>query len=89
VNLLDQSLISSVVGSVERVNRLITVRGIGGIYYGDVGDVVVGRVTKVMQKRWKIDMNSRLDGILLLSSINLPTGELVKEMVYTLSITEN
>jgi len=76
VNPADQSLVASVVGAVERVNRLVTVRGIGGVYYGEVGDVVVGRITKVMQKRWKVDMNSRLDGILLLSAINLPTGEL-------------
>jgi len=65
------------VGAVERVNRLISVKAIGGVYYGEVGDIVVGRITKVMQKRWKVDINSRLDGILLLSSINLPTGELV------------
>jgi len=69
-------LIASVVGAVERVNRLLTVKTIGGIYYGVVGDVVVGRVMKVTQKRWKVDINSRLDGILPLSSINLPTGEL-------------
>ncbi len=75
---MDQSLVASVVGAVDRVNRLVTVRGIGGVYYGEVGDVVVGRITKVMQKRWKVDINSRLDGILLLSSINLPTGELVR-----------
>jgi exosome complex component RRP4 len=49
---------------------------VGGVYYGEVGDVVVGRITKVMQKKWKVDINGRLDGILLLSSINLPTGEL-------------
>lgn len=79
VNPMDQSLVASVVGAVDRVNRLVTVRGIGGVYYGEVGDVVVGRITKVMQKRWKVDINSRLDGILLLSSINLPTGELVND----------
>ena len=73
----DQTLTASLVGTVEKVNRLITVRGVGGIYYGDVGDVVVGRITKVRQKRWKVDIGSRLDGILLLSSINLPSGELV------------
>ena len=76
-NVAEQTLVGSVVGAVERVNRLISVKGIGGVYYGEVGDVVVGRITKVMQKRWKVDINSRLDGILLLSSINLPTGELV------------
>ncbi|KAF2988030.1 hypothetical protein EK904_005606 [Melospiza melodia maxima] len=30
----------------------------------------------VQQKRWKVETNSRLDSVLLLSSINLPGGEL-------------
>jgi exosome complex component RRP4 len=38
--------------------------------------VVVGRITEVQQKRWKVDTNSRLDSVLLLSSVNLPGGEL-------------
>ncbi|XP_033253701.1 exosome complex component RRP4-like [Drosophila miranda] len=34
------------------------------------------RVIEVQQKRWRVDTNSRLDSILLLSSGNLPGGEL-------------
>ena len=30
----------------------------------------------MQQKRWKVDTNSRLDSVLLLSSVNLPGGEL-------------
>jgi len=45
-------------------------------YNGEIGDVVVGRVVEVQQKRWKVDIQSRLDGVLLLSSVNLPGGEL-------------
>ena len=37
-------------------------------YNGEIGDVVVGRVVEVQQKRWKVDIQSRLDGVLLLSS---------------------
>ena len=33
---------------------------------------------KVGQKRWKVETFSRLDSVLLLSSVNLPGGELVK-----------
>jgi len=29
------------------------------------------------QKRWKVDTNARLDSILLISSVNLPGGELI------------
>ena len=46
-------------------------------YVGEVGDVVVGRVIEVQQKRWKVDTFSRLESVLLLSSINLPGGILV------------
>jgi len=72
----DGSLVASVCGTVERVNKLVTVKGVGGVYNGEVGDVVVGRIVKVMQKRWKVDLNASLEGMLLLSSINLPSGEL-------------
>ena len=46
-------------------------------YTGEVGDVVVGRILEVQQKRWKVDTFSRLESVLLLSSINLPGGILV------------
>ena len=46
-------------------------------YAGEVGDVVVGRIVEVQQRRWKVDTFSRLESVLLLSSINLPGGVLV------------
>ena len=73
----EDGLYASVAGTIERVNQLISVRPLKSRYYGEIGDVVVGRVTEVQQKRWKIDTNSRLDSVLLLSSVNLPGGELV------------
>lgn len=68
---------ASVAGVVEQVNRLISVRPIKNRYNGEVGDVVIGRITEVQQKRWKVDTNSRLESVLLLASVNLPGGELV------------
>ena len=35
--------------------------------------------SKVGQKRWKVETFSRLDSVLLLSSVNLPGGELVRK----------
>lgn len=67
---------ASVAGVVQQVNKLISVQPIKNRYDGEVGDVVVGRITEVQQKRWKVDTNSRLDSALLLSSVNLPGGEL-------------
>jgi len=46
-------------------------------YIGQTGDVVVGRIIDVAQRRWKVDTKSKLDSVLMLSSVNLPGGELV------------
>ena len=70
------ALYSSVAGVVQRVNKLITVIPLKTKYQGEIGDVVVGRVTEVQQKRWKVDVNGRLDALLQISSVNLPGGEL-------------
>ncbi|XP_063229426.1 exosome complex component RRP4 isoform X2 [Bacillus rossius redtenbacheri] len=70
------ALTASVAGVVEQVNKLISVRPVKARYNGEIGDVVVGRISEVQQKRWKVDTNSRLDSVLLLSSVNLPGGEL-------------
>ncbi|XP_065829655.1 exosome complex component RRP4-like isoform X2 [Oscarella lobularis] len=72
----DDVIKSSVAGVVERVNRLICVRPLRTRYNGDIGDVVVGRIKEIGQKRWKVDTFSRLDSILMLSSVNLPGGVL-------------
>ena len=93
----DGSLIASVAGVVQRINKLISVKplqsrlinitshNVSSVfvclcvyrYAGEVGDVVVGRIVEVQQKRWKVDTFSRLESVLLLSSINLPGGVLV------------
>ena len=64
-------------GVLEKVNKLVSVRPLKTRYQGEIGDVIVGRITEVQQSRWKVDSNSRLDSVLLLSSVNLPGGELV------------
>ena len=72
----DEVLYASVAGIVDKVNKLISVIPIKTRYNGEIGDVVVGRVVEVQQKRWKVETNCRLDSALLLSSVNLPGGEL-------------
>lgn len=71
----DGMLVAAVAGVVERVNKLVSVRPYKARYAGEVGDVVVCRVVDVGAKRWKVDVNARQKGVLLLSSINLPGGE--------------
>ncbi|GMT03830.1 hypothetical protein PENTCL1PPCAC_26004, partial [Pristionchus entomophagus] len=77
----DGELIATLAGSVQQTNKLITVKPVKSRYNGEVGDVVVGRVVDVQQKRWKVDTSSRLDSSLLLSSVNLPGGELRRKSV--------
>ncbi|EIW78983.1 hypothetical protein CONPUDRAFT_59195 [Coniophora puteana RWD-64-598 SS2] len=70
----NEEVIASVAGTIERVNKLVTVRPISTRYNPEVGDLVVGRITEVQPKRWKVDANSRQDAVLMLSSVNLPGG---------------
>lgn len=69
---------ASVAGILEKVNKLISIRPLKARYNGEIGDLIVGRITEVQQKRWKVDVNAKLDAVLLLSSVNLPGGELVR-----------
>lgn len=67
-------LVASVAGVVEKVNQLISVRPLVSRYIGEVGDIVVGRVTEVGNKRWKVDVNGQQDASLVLSAVTLPGG---------------
>jgi len=70
----EEDVLASVAGTVERVNKLISVRALKSRYNGEIGDLVVGRITEVAAKRWKVDISSRQDAVLMLSSVNLPGG---------------
>ncbi|CAL1292101.1 unnamed protein product [Larinioides sclopetarius] len=72
----NEKICATVAGTVERINKLYSVRPQRSRYNGEVGDVVVGRIVEVQHKRWLVDINARLNAILLLSSVNLPGGEL-------------
>ena len=50
-----ETVISSVAGTIERVNKLVSVRAIGTRYNPEVGDLIVGRITEVWYisvRRW-------------------------------------
>ncbi|XP_009475348.1 PREDICTED: exosome complex component RRP4 [Nipponia nippon] len=42
----EEKLIASVAGAVERVNKLVCVKALKTRYNGEVGDIVVGRITE-------------------------------------------
>eukprot|EP00200_Dunaliella_tertiolecta_P011663 CAMPEP_0202388924 /NCGR_PEP_ID=MMETSP1127-20130417/80199_1 /ASSEMBLY_ACC=CAM_ASM_000462 /TAXON_ID=3047 /ORGANISM="Dunaliella tertiolecta, Strain CCMP1320" /LENGTH=310 /DNA_ID=CAMNT_0048990517 /DNA_START=228 /DNA_END=1160 /DNA_ORIENTATION=- len=73
-HVVDGRLIATLCGVVERVNKLVFVRPLKTRYDAAQGDVVVGRVTELAGKRWKVDLASRHEASLLLSAVNLPGG---------------
>ncbi|EFJ51079.1 hypothetical protein VOLCADRAFT_73556 [Volvox carteri f. nagariensis] len=71
---VDEKLVATVCGVVERVNKLIYVRTLNSRYNAEQGDVVVGRVADIAGKAWRVDLKSRQESKLLLSAVHLPGG---------------
>jgi exosome complex component RRP4 len=69
-----EELLATVSGFVERVNKLVSVRALNSRYQGEIGDVIVGRIVEVADRRWRVDVASRQHSVLMLSSVNLPGG---------------
>jgi exosome complex component RRP4 len=67
-------MFSAIAGRVEKVNKLVSVHALKTRYIPEIGDIVIGRVVEVGFKRWKVDIQSKLNATLLLSSITLPGG---------------
>ncbi|EFH70219.1 hypothetical protein ARALYDRAFT_891345 [Arabidopsis lyrata subsp. lyrata] len=70
-SLINGELLTTVCGVVINVDKLVYVRTLRARYKPEVGDIVVGRVIKVAQSHWKVELNSSQDGVLKLSSINM------------------
>lgn len=71
---LEDKTYSCVAGQISRVNRLLSVIPLRGRYEAETGDHVIGRITEVGPKRWKVDVGCKQDAILMLGSVNLPGG---------------
>lgn len=71
----ESSLRATVTGVVERVNKLVSVCPVQSRYFAEAGDVVVGRVTELAGRRWKLDIGAKQDASLALSAVTLPGGE--------------
>ncbi|CAL5219144.1 g921 [Coccomyxa viridis] len=71
---LDGQLVATECGLVERVNKLVSVRPLRQRYSAALGDIVIGRVTEVAGKRWRLDIGARQEVSLQLSSVDLPGG---------------
>ncbi|AET38721.1 exosome non-catalytic core subunit RRP4 Ecym_3224 [Eremothecium cymbalariae DBVPG len=73
---LENKTYSAVVGTVSRVNRLLSVIPWKGRYSPETGDHIIGRIVEVGNKRWKVDIGGKQFAILMLGSVNLPGGVL-------------
>ncbi|KAK9456530.1 hypothetical protein V1511DRAFT_450183, partial [Dipodascopsis uninucleata] len=65
---------SSVVGTISRVNKLLSVSALRGRYVPEVGDHVVGRIVDVGPRNWRVDIGAKQAAVLMLGSVNLPGG---------------
>lgn len=71
-------IIATVAGTIQKTNKLLSVRPIRARYTPEIGDLVIGRIIEVMPKRWRVDVGAPVLAGLPLSAINLPGGILRK-----------
>ncbi|KAF2458562.1 hypothetical protein BDY21DRAFT_205889 [Lineolata rhizophorae] len=69
---------STVAGTILKTNKLLSIVPLRARYTPEIGDLVVGRIVEVQQRRWRVDVAAPLLAALPLSAINLPGGTLRK-----------
>ena len=73
---VERQLNASLAGVIDHIGSLVSIRPLRTRYQAKIGDVIVGRIKKVEQNRWKVDIGGHLYANLNLTSIDLPGGEL-------------
>lgn len=67
------TIVSTYFGKKNIINKLITIEPAFPLRYSpEIGDVVVGRIIEIFNKKWRVETNSRFETSLSLSAINLP-----------------
>ncbi|KAK0108351.1 exosome non-catalytic core subunit rrp4 [Cadophora gregata] len=69
---------ATVAGTIQKTNKLVSVRPLRARYNPEIGDLVIGRIVEVQAKRWRVDVGAPVLAGLPLSAINLPGGILRK-----------
>lgn len=72
----DGNIYAGVAGVVQIVSSFLSVKTYLGRYIPYAGQMVIGRVRRVLRDRWLIDIGGCKEANLLLSSVNLPGSEL-------------
>ena len=71
----DGRLVSTLSGTVQRINKLVKVQPPKARYVGEIGDIVAGRVLEVLPRRWKVDINATASATLRLDNVQLENNE--------------
>ncbi|KAI5180669.1 exosome complex component RRP4 [Nematocida sp. AWRm80] len=66
--------IASVQGKVQQIDRLLRIESDSPWYTPYIGDLVIGRITAIANKRWYVDINAKLETVLMLTAINLESN---------------
>lgn len=68
------TITSTVAGHLHKTNKLLSVQPLRARYTPEIGDLVIGRIVSVGQKKWTVDIAAPMLAGLPLSAINLPGG---------------
>jgi exosome complex component RRP4 len=55
---VNNDIFASVAGVVHKIDNVVCVKPLKSQYTPNIGDVVIGRVVNVENKRWTVDINS-------------------------------
>ncbi|KAG9393226.1 exosome subunit Rrp4 [Carpediemonas membranifera] len=72
----DTHLVSSLCGISSQLHKLTFMTSFKTWYQPRVGDIVIGRIVSIEGRKWKVDVGAPQHGRLMISSVNLPGGEL-------------
>ena len=59
------------IGYVQQTDKLMSVVPLKSRYACKTGDIVIGRVTEIVNKKWKIDINSSDSASLHLNAVKI------------------
>jgi len=64
---------STYMGTVDKINKLVAVKPCNKFRHGpEIGDILIGRIAQICNKKWYVDTNSKYETSLSLSAIELP-----------------
>ncbi|ORD96835.1 EXOS2 [Hepatospora eriocheir] len=72
-NLRKGKIVSCYYGTLNQINKLITVKPNHFVRHKcEIGDIIIGRVKEIYNRKWKIEGNCSNDTTIALGAVNLP-----------------